>query len=211
MNIPLLFQDNGWLAVDKPSGVSVHNNEDPQNLIQLLQSQLGLKKLFPIHRLDKETSGIQLLALDEDHAKKYSVEFQNRQVEKIYEGLLRGQLKENDGVWDQPLTDKSEGRKNPSGQARDRVDCETRYKVIQKNNYFTHCEFNLITGRQHQIRKHAALANHSLVGDPRYGDSKYNLKIGSIYKTHRLFLHCSKIKILGQTLICESHFSSFLK
>lgn len=206
-----MFQDKGWLAVDKPAGISVHNNEDPQNLLKLLQTQLDLKQIFPIHRLDKETSGIQLLALDETHAKEFSIEFQNRQVEKIYEGLLRGQLKAQSGVWSQPLTDKAEGRKNPSGQARDRVPCETRYTLLEKNNYFSHCEFHLITGRQHQIRKHAALANHSLVGDPRYGDRKYNLKISHVYKTDRLFLHCCKIKILGQTLISPSRFSTVLK
>lgn len=200
MKITVLFQGNGWLAVDKPSGLSVHNLEDTQNLLELLQTQLNIPRLFPIHRLDKETSGIQLLASNEVQAQQYAAEFQNRQVEKIYEGILRGQLETESGVWKNDLTDKAEGRKNPAGLAKDRVPCETRFRVLKRNQFFTHAEFHLITGRQHQIRKHAVLAGHALVGDSRYGEPKYNQKMESIYKTSRMFLHCSRIKILGQEL-----------
>ncbi|MCC6137591.1 MAG: RNA pseudouridine synthase, partial [Bdellovibrionaceae bacterium] len=122
---------------------------------------------------------------------------------KIYNGILRGKLSANEGVWDQPLTDKAEGRTNPQGIPKSRVACETRYKTVTANTYFTHCEFQLITGRQHQIRKHTALVKHALVGDPRYNDPKYNKKIAEIYKHTRMLLHCSSVDILEHSFKCD--------
>ncbi len=198
--VPILYQDKDLLAVDKPSGISVHNNEDPQNLLIVLQKQISVSKLYPVHRLDKETSGVQLLALNEDAARRLAGEFEKREVDKIYAGVLRGELKSSPGTWNQALTDKAEGRKSPAGISRDRIACETQYTVLKANKYFSFCQFKLITGRQHQIRKHSALVNHPLVGDPRYGDPRYNKKMADLYKTDRLFLHCHKIQILGQNL-----------
>jgi RluA family pseudouridine synthase len=202
--IPVLFQNDEFVAVNKPAGISVHNNEDPTNLLLVLQEQLNLKKLFPVHRLDKETSGIQILALNESSAKTLAETFQSRKVEKIYSGVLKGKLDKPEGIWNQPLTDKAEGRRQPAGQSRDRIPCETRYRVLETNQYFVLCEFNLITGRQHQIRKHAAMVNHPLIGDSRYGDPKYNQKISEIYKNDRMFLHCARVVILGTTIECPT-------
>jgi RluA family pseudouridine synthase len=197
LKIPVLFQNNDFIAVDKPAGLSVHNNEDPDNLLKALQMQRAWSSLFPVHRLDKETSGVQVLALHDSAAKELASEFEAHNVEKIYVGVLRGQMKELKGVWKKPLTDKAEGRKNPQGLAKDRKPCETRFKVIESNAYFTMCEFQIMTGRQHQIRKHAAIAGHALVGDPRYGDKKYNERMAGLYKTERMQLHSKRVEILG--------------
>ena len=198
--VRVLFQNSDFLAVDKEAGISVHNNEDPANLLLVLQSQLKIRDLYPVHRLDKETSGVQVLALNESAARALAEEFQERTVKKIYVGVQRGALKTAGGVWNQSLTDKAEGRNNPAGLSKARVPCETRFKVLKANKYFTYCEFDLLTGRQHQIRKHTALANHALVGDPRYGDAKYNRRMAEIYGTDRMFLHCHRLEIAGQKL-----------
>jgi len=200
INIQILFQNLDLVAVDKPHGLSVHNNEDSTNLLSLLEAQLKIDKLYPVHRLDKETSGIQIFALNQATAKKISEQFQENSVKKIYVGILRGQLKETKGQWNKKLTDKAEGRTNPQGLSADRVPCETRFTVLRSSKFFTYCEFDLITGRQHQIRKHTALINHSLVGDPRYGDKSYNKKMAGIYKTDRMFLHCKKVEILNNVI-----------
>jgi len=197
--IQILFQDQNFVVVEKPPGISIHNNEDPLNLLKVLGEQLQLAKLFPVHRLDKETSGIQILALNEAHARKLADEFQTRAVKKIYHGLLRGELKSKAGQWNQSLTDKAEGRRQPAGQNPDRIACETRWSVEQASQYFSLCRFDLITGRQHQIRKHAAMANHPIVGDSRYGDPRYNQKIAELHKIERMLLHCSEVEILRQT------------
>jgi RluA family pseudouridine synthase len=210
LSIYIIYQNQNWVAVDKPSGLSVHNNEDPQNLLKVLEKQLKVQKLYPVHRLDKETSGVQILALNDQWASTLAQEFEKRTVEKIYTGVVRGQLKEAEGSWKEALTDKAEGRKNPAGISRERVPCETRFRVLKSSKYFTLCEFNLITGRQHQIRKHAAMANHAIVGDPRYGDKTYNARMAEIYKTDRMFLHCSCLKIVDQTLTAPQDFEKLI-
>jgi tRNA pseudouridine65 synthase len=191
--IPLLYQDASLLIVDKPAGISVHNNEGPENLLALLGQDL-----HPVHRLDRETSGVQIFARNKDSARRLASEFEGRTVRKVYRGLLRGIVGAEKGVWNAPLSDKSEGRRDPAGRISDQVPCETHYRLLKANRYFSHCEFDLKTGRQHQIRKHAALARHALIGDPRYGDPKYNAKVESIYSEGRMFLHCYEIEIGGQ-------------
>ncbi len=198
--LEILFQSPDFLAIDKPVGVSVHNNEDVENLLSILDRQLGLGKLFPVHRLDKETSGVQLFALNEVTARTLADAFQTRSVKKTYVGVLRGHLKQAQGLWSHALSDKAEGRKTPAGLGKDRVACETGFKVLKQSQYFSLCEFDLRTGRQHQIRKHAALANHALVGDPRYGDPKYNKKIAGLYKQERMYLHCARLEIAGEII-----------
>ncbi len=205
----ILLQNKDFIAVVKPAGLSVHNIEDPQNLLTVLEKQLNIKKLYPVHRLDKETSGVQILALHDAAAKNLAGEFQSQRVTKIYQGVLRGLLSPQEGIWRQPLSDKSEGRKNPAGLSKDRVPCETRFQVLKTNKYFSLCEFHLITGRQHQIRKHAALMRNALVGDPRYGDQKYNQKIAELYNESRMFLHCVRVEISGVRLECETPKSFF--
>lgn len=196
MNVEILAEDSEILAVDKPAGISVHNNEDPQNLLKVLGGSL-----FPVHRLDKETSGVQIFCKSSAAAKSWSQEFQAREVSKIYEGVLRGSIKSQEGVWSLPLTDKAEGRKSPQGSPRDRVPCETHYRVLLQSKYFSHLEFDLKTGRQHQIRKHCVLGAHALVGDDRYGDPKYNSRMAGIYKSKRLFLHCREIGIKQRRIV----------
>lgn len=211
-SIQILFESPDWLAVNKPPGISIHNVEDPENLLTLLSKKIP-GQLYPVHRLDKETSGVQILARNEKAAAQLATAFQTRDVIKIYQGILRGSLKNSVGSWKQPLTDKSEGRKNPQGVSKDRVPCETGYQVLQANRFFSFCEFNLITGRQHQIRKHSALDQHHLVGDERYGDQKYNQKMAALYQTSRMFLHCFQVTILGKTIeaATPAEFSLLLK
>jgi len=200
-SIPILFESIDFIALNKPAGISVHNNEDPTNLLLLMKQERPGSTFYPVHRLDKETSGVQLLALNEATAKTLSQEFEKRSVTKIYTGILRGELKDKEGVWDYSISDKAEGRKDPRGITRERVAAETRFRVLKSSKYFSLCEFHLVTGRQHQIRKHAAVVNHALVGDQRYGDKKYNERIAGLYKTNRMHLHSTSLEILGQKIL----------
>lgn len=199
-SIPILLIDQDRLVVDKPHGLSIHNNEDPDNLIKLLSKQLSLETLYPVHRLDKETSGVQIFALNKQSAQTMSEEFQSERVQKFYRGLIKGQLKLKSGRWDRPLTDKAEGRRAPKGLARNRVPCVTEFKVIKESPYLSLCEFRLLTGRQHQIRKHSAVAKHPLVGDARYGSQPLNMKMKQLYGEDRMYLHCMEIEMLGKKM-----------
>lgn len=202
IEIEILFESREVFVVNKPVGISIHNGESAEfdsDLISLLCSQLGVSSLFPVHRLDKETSGLQILAANSEAASVWAQEFQNDRVGKFYEGITRGALKEPEGSWRNPITDKAEGRANPAGQTANRVASETRFKVLRSSKYFSRCRFQLMTGRQHQIRKHCAIQKHALVGDSRYGEQSYNRRMIDLYRTDRMFLHSTSIEIRGHT------------
>lgn len=202
IEIPVLFQSREVVVVDKPVGISVHNGESAEfesDLISVLTLQLEISNLFPVHRLDKETSGLQILAVSSEAASIWAQEFQNDRVRKFYEGITRGALKDHEGTWLKPITDRSEGRVNPAGLSSNRVQAETRFRVLGSNKYFSRVRFELVTGRQHQIRKHSALHKHPLVGDRRYGDMIYNRRMSDLYETDRMFLHSTRIEMRGQT------------
>lgn len=211
-----LFNDANYIVIDKPAGLSVHNiGEHDQDLLLLLKNRYQTI-FYPIHRLDKETSGVMILAKNKIWAEKLSQEFQNKKTQKIYHAILRGSLPVTSDwqLWNEKISDKSEGRKNIQGLAKERVEAQTRYKVLKSNDYLSMIEVELLTGRQHQIRKHSALAKHAIVGDARYGDPKYNQKMQSLYKTSRMMLHASRltISIEGESKTFESQIpADFIK
>jgi tRNA pseudouridine65 synthase len=194
MKIEIIHQTNEWICVNKPSGLSVHNQEDETNLKEVLLKQLDLEWLQPVHRLDKETSGLILIALTKSSLKALGQIFEAHSIQKKYRGIVKGNLEQDLGSWSSDLTDKGEGRNNPQGQKKNRKSCVTHYKIISKNKYFSLCEFTIETGRQHQIRKHCALSKHHLLGDNRYGDKKYNKKISNLYNFNRMALHAYELK-----------------
>jgi tRNA pseudouridine65 synthase len=196
MTIQILSETKDYLVINKPAGVTVHN--DPNDVRALLSRQLKnikMENIFPVHRLDKETSGVLLLALNSTTAKNLATAFQEKTCQKTYVAVLRGTGLAANGVWNQPISDKAEGWKNPQGLSKDRVEAQTRFRVLQENNYFSLIEAEILTGRQHQIRKHATLSKHAIVGDTRYGEKKYNDRMSEMYKTSRMFLHALRLKI----------------
>jgi 23S rRNA-/tRNA-specific pseudouridylate synthase len=185
--IQILAENNFFYVIHKPAGLSVHN--------QIPSVQQHIKDLkMPEHfvnRLDLETSGLMVIAQKPEYHMPLNLAL--GQGEKIYRALLRGQMKESSAIWNKPLTDQAEGRKNPQGVSKNRIACSTEFTALRRSKYFTEAELKLNTGRQHQIRKHAALANHAIVGDPRYNDASYNANIFKIYDIQRMFLHAEKI------------------
>lgn len=196
--IPVIQQSAKWIVVNKPVGISVHN--ETSDLRAVLKKQLrpgSFDDVYPVHRLDKETSGVLMVALEAETASELAEKFQKKETAKSYYAILRGSLPvtEKWQTWDFPISDKAEGRKNPQGLLKDRVAAKTKYRVVQSNKYFSLVEVDLLTGRQHQIRKHAALAGNPIVGDPRYNDGKYNEKMAEIYNDERMYLHAFKLSI----------------
>lgn len=187
--IKFIEENDFFLVLCKPTGVTVHNEEP--SLFSLLSEQK--KPTQFVNRLDKETSGLMVVAKSPQLHTELSKALINGQ--KKYRTLLRGEWKNNlTGQWSWSLTDKSEGRNNPRGLSKDRIDCLTEYQVVQTNRYITEMLCTLHTGRQHQIRKHACLAGHPIVGDPRYNEKKYNEMIADRYKTNRMWLHAELLE-----------------
>ena len=188
--IEILHKGTGWIVVNKPGGLSVHNLEDPESLLTKLENQ-KLKGFNPVNRLDKETSGIMVLSREAEITSEFQKILSSRDTLKSYRAIVRGGFLENakEGVWIQALSDKSEGRKNPQGVKENRKRCETHYEVLTHNDYVSYMKFDIKTGRQHQIRKHCALNGHHIIGDARYGDLKHNKMIKSRYGFEGMALH----------------------
>jgi 23S rRNA-/tRNA-specific pseudouridylate synthase len=195
MNTPsfqLIDENEDFLVIYKPEGLSVHN-QYPSLSEQLT---LAKKALHFINRLDLETSGLMVIANRPELHAPLAEDLEKGQ--KFYRALLRSPWKQNQQelLWSWPLSDKAEGRKNPQGVASDRVKAETKVQIVRSNQYFTEVYLELITGRQHQIRKHSALANHPIVGDPRYNEEKYNTNIQKFYGNKRMLLHAEKLEFI---------------
>jgi len=197
MSVEVLLKHSDFLIVNKPAGLAVHSGADTQEA-HLLDEFPGYHL---INRLDKETSGIVVLTASAGLVARLTEALQAPEAIKLYRALLRGGWKsENLQIsWDWPISDKAEGRKNPQGLAQDRKAAKTQVSVMQFNQHLTEVECLLKSGRQHQIRKHAALAKHPVIGDPRYNDTQYNLKLAQIYQTQRMFLHAEKIEFFWKS------------
>lgn len=198
-SLDLLHSGEGWIAIHKPTGMSVHNDaQSKTDAISLVAEWLKVSERagrpLPVHRLDRETSGILIFALNPETAKKIQRAFEERRPKKTYLAVLKGSLKQEAGVWNAPLSDRAEGRKSPAGRKEDRIPCETRFRRLLTNGFLTEIEVDLGTGRQHQIRKHSSLAGHPIVGDLRYGDPKHAERIEKLFGVSRLLLHSYRLE-----------------
>ena len=116
-----------------------------------------------MHRLDKDTSGLMLLAKNRFYAKKFSEMFKSREVKKKYLVIINGKIKKNKG--------EIHSKEKLNGKE---IESKLYFEVISKKNNFSYLEIDLITGRKHQIRKQFSDIGHSVVGDSKYGDKKNN-------------------------------------
>ena len=209
--IPIFAVGQGWLVVEKPSGLSVQESPG-RDLCSVLQSRIesdpDLRKkidydsrfgLHPVHRLDRETSGVILLACKPETFTYFAGQFQHRKVRKRYVALLHGELPEPDaqdgwGVWTWPLSKEAGGRLHPEGSGR-AAPCETRFRVLRRSARYTLIEADLLTGRKHQIRRHARLAGHAVVGDVRYGTPRSIKYLRETQGFIRLALHSFSLEV----------------
>lgn len=191
--IKAIFENDFFLILDKPAGVSTHN-EKPSVLDYLQENN------YPSHfvnRLDQETSGLLVVAKSKalHHSLSESIALGNKKYHALLRGVFAADSPEVQ-IWSWPLSDKAEGRRNPQGKKSDQKECRTEIKILNSNKYMTYVEATLITGRQHQIRKHAALSKHPIIGDKRYNDESYNKKFFERYSKikQRLFLHAAELQ-----------------
>lgn len=198
MQPKIIDQGTGWICVEKPWGMSVHN-EPGKDLISILATDPGLAAsalLQPVHRLDKETSGLILLATTPESLTRLSNLFAQGQVHKRYMALVHGNFdpgKGSKGIWDTPLAKEAGGRKDPRGRGK-KVRAVTEYMVVEQTPHYALVEINLLTGRKHQIRRHAKLAGHPITGDPRYGSPRAIQFLTENRGFHRMGLHAFSLE-----------------
>lgn len=181
-----LYTDASLVVVDKPSGLAVHRGwaDDDVNAMTLARDLAG-RWVYPVHRLDRGTSGVLVFALDSRTAALLQERFQEGSVEKRYVALVRGVVAEG-GTIDHPI---------PRADGAERVAAITHYRRLGVAlDRFSLVEARPETGRLHQIRRHMKHISHPLIGDTRYGDGRENRRLRSEVALHRLALHAASIR-----------------
>ena len=166
-----IAETDDWIALNKPSGLlSIPDREGKDvSLKKLLIEKYD--NIFTVHRLDKDTSGLIVFAKNETTHKLLSQQFEERQTEKIYRGLVLGSLAEKEGTIDAPIAE-DPAKKGLMTVYRKGKESITAYEVLEDFKIFSWVQFQIYTGRTHQIRVHAKHIGHPVVCDELYGDGK---------------------------------------
>lgn len=171
MKLDIIFENDNFIAINKPSGLlSIPDRfgKDP-SVKSLLQDQLG--KIYTVHRLDKETSGLIIFAKNESTHKDLSQKFEGREVEKFYVGLVNGTLMNREGTIDVPIME-APGKTTLMMAHKKGKPSITDYKVLEEFGLYSWVQFQIHTGRTHQIRVHSKYIGNSIVCDELYGDGQ---------------------------------------
>jgi len=186
--IDVLYEDEDILAVNKPEGLVAvpERRRLDQSLLEMLCAERG-EKLYIVHRIDRETSGVIVFARNAEAHRRLNRQFEARSVEKVYTALVHGIISDDQGEIDKPLRQFGSGRVAVDAQ-RGKTST-TEFRVLERLRAFTLVEVRPRTGRRHQIRVHFYSVGHPVVGDPLYGDKA----IQSRYP--RLMLHARRLTL----------------
>lgn len=215
-DIPLdiVYEDDYLIVVNKPQGMVVHpapGNPDGTLVNGLLyhchlSSINGVIRPGIVHRIDKDTSGLLVVAKTDEAHNSLSAQLKERKALRQYNCLVNGNIKEDNGTVDKPIGRHPIDRKRMAVVAGGR-DAVTHYRVLERFGKYTLVECTLETGRTHQIRVHMASIGHSIVGDPVYGIKK------EAFKTNGQLLHAKTIGFVhpatGQLLQFDSELPSY--
>ena len=185
-NEELIIDDNeNFIVINKKSGISVQGGtKSRKNLIDIFSNSEIFKnsKPYSVHRLDKDTSGVFIIAKNRETAQLLTSLFRLRKIYKTYLAICNGEIQKNSGIIDNELI-RYEKDKKILEKAK------TIYKVIDKNTSSSFVEMKPITGRKHQLRKHLFMMGNSILGDNKYNSQIYNKSINK-----NLMLHSYEIK-----------------
>lgn len=203
--LTLLYQDDCLVAIDKPAGLLVHRSDidrrETRFAVQLLRDQLG-RRVYPVHRLDKGTSGVLLFAFDGAVARSMGRQFADGQVRKRYLAVVRGWPPEN-GVVDHALVRDHDdyGAALPAAEAQPALTRYWRLATVELpaavDRYPT-ARYALVglepeTGRRHQLRRHLKHIAHPIIGDATHGKGRHNRYFQQAFGCHRLLLACVRL------------------
>ena len=199
----VLYQDDHIIVVNKPAGLLVHPSwiapAKTPNLASMLKRYFNGGAVHPVHRLDRATSGVMVVARDPDSARYLQEQFANRETQKRYLCVVRGWAQEQ-GVIDyalKPIHDKiADSRANPDKEPKDAVShfrCLAQVELPIPVGRYPAARYSLLevepkTGRKHQIRRHMKHILHPLVGDTKYGEGRHNRLFRDHLDCHRLLL-----------------------
>lgn len=197
-SLDIIFEDSDILAINKPAGMVSHpgNNNSENTLLNYLYGYLK-KEAFLVHRLDKDTSGIILIAKNEESLFLLQKQWQDRTVKKMYYALAKGHLDSKTGLIDAPILrsrkDKTEMDVSILEKAKE---AKSYFEVLEKFTDTSLLQVRILTGRTHQIRVHFSAIKHPIVGDRTYGNIEINKIFSDQYGLKRQFLHAYTLEFL---------------
>lgn len=220
--VPVIYEDNDIIVVNKPKGMVVHPaNGNPDGtlvnaILAMCKNSLsgigGEIRPGIVHRLDKDTSGLLIVAKNDTAHIKMSKQIQDRKVTKKYIALVKGVIAENEATIDLPIARSTKDRKkmgvDPNGK-----NAITHFKVLKRYDKYTLLELKIDTGRTHQIRVHMSYIGHPIVGDSVYsnGKNEFDIEGQMLHARYLEFKH----PITGEELKLEApipeYFESILK
>ncbi|MCE4536216.1 pseudouridine synthase [Pelomonas sp. P7] len=199
-----LYEDEHLVAIDKPPGLLVHRTQlaahEEVAALQLLRDQLG-RPVWPVHRLDRGTSGVLLFALSAEVASRLGAMFEQGLMDKRYLALVRGWPAEDAGVVDHPLARDPE--RPSAGQPL--LQAQTRWRVLARLDWPIAIDARFATtraalveaeplqGRRHQIRRHLKHIAHPILGDATHGKGPLNRSVAAYLGQQRLWLHAQRL------------------
>lgn len=199
----VLHKDAHLLVCGKPAGLAIHPGSGitGSTLVDQVRAYLGADELekgefrpAPAHRLDRETSGVVLVARTRQAIVRLSEMFTGNEVKKVYLALVKGRV-DKQGVIDVPLAEHQQTAANKAERGVNLQSALTRWKLIGQTRDVSLVEVEIETGRTHQIRRHFAAIGHPVVGDSRYGDFPFNRRARAEWGLKRMFLHAARLGI----------------
>lgn len=224
VTLEILYQDQDIIAVNKPAGMLVHRSWldkfETRFVMQTLRDQIG-QHVYTVHRLDRPTSGVLVLALNQEAARRLSQQFEQKQIDKRYLAVVRGFL-DGSGTIDYPLKEQLDKIADKfSSQDKEPQSAVTDYQSLQQiempypaGRYPT-ARYTLVrlfpkTGRKHQLRRHLKHLFHPIIGDSAYGDLRQNRTFHQQLNCSGLMLHAESISfehpISGKPLTIHAGF-----
>lgn len=214
VNMEIIYESEHLIAINKPHGLLVHRTniaaDAHEFALQKVRNHIGTR-VYPVHRLDRKTSGVLLFAKSQESNSYYQSLFRNGQVDKGYIAIVRGFIS-NEGTIDYPL-------KKMEGKVQDAI---THYKRLEKyeinlpSGKFNTSRYSLVelrpaTGRFHQLRKHMAHIMHPILGDRPHGCNKQNRLWKEKFEMTKMLLHASSLALrsmTGRNVVIEAGFST---
>jgi tRNA pseudouridine65 synthase len=186
--LSILFRDESLIAMDKPAGLAVHRGWARERDVAMvrLRDQIGAR-VFPVHRLDRATSGVLLFALSAEMAARVCESFATGKTEKTYLALVRG-VPPDEILIDHPLPPGEDTR-------APRVSAQTMIVRREVFGRYSLVEARPLTGRLHQVRRHLKHISCPLIGDVNYGKGEHNRLFRERHDLHRLFLHATRLRL----------------
>ena len=208
--LEILYHDRYLVAINKPSGLLVHKSpidkHETRFALQDVRDQIG-QYVYPVHRLDKPTSGVLLFALSKEIAQIMGEAFRNNEVKKEYIAVVRGYVDEK-GLIDHPLkqmldskAEKARGITKEEQEARTAYECLEKVELPYAVSRYPVARYSLVrlipqTGRKHQLRRHMKHIHHHMIGDTKHGRGEHNKLFREKFDVHRLLLHAYHISFI---------------